>query len=77
MECSPVYWWFKGKYLKSYWANTSSNSIVKSFIDRAEDALKQIEEKKYEMELRDDGYNNIIKYGISFFKKDCFVKMKE
>ena len=44
---------------------------------RADDALKQIEEKKYEMELRDDGYNNIMKYGISFFKKDCFVKMKE
>ena len=43
---------------------------------RADDALKQIEEKKYEMELKDDGYNNIIKYGISFFKKDCFVKMK-
>lgn len=44
---------------------------------RADDALKQIEEKKYEMELKDDGYNNVIKYGISFFKKDCFVKMKE
>ena len=43
---------------------------------RADDALNQIEEKKYEMELRDDGYNNIIKYGISFFKKDCLVKMK-
>uniref|UniRef100_UPI0025E50512 PD-(D/E)XK nuclease domain-containing protein n=1 Tax=uncultured Clostridium sp. TaxID=59620 RepID=UPI0025E50512 len=44
---------------------------------RADDALKQIEEKKYEMELKDDGYNNIIKYGISFFKKDCFIKIKE
>ena len=44
---------------------------------RADDALKQIEEKKYEMELKDDGYNNIIKYGISFFKKDCLIKIKE
>ena len=44
---------------------------------RADDALNQIEEKKYEMELKDDGYNNIIKYGISFFKKDCLVKIKE
>ena len=42
-----------------------------------DDALRQIEEKKYELELKDDGYNNVIKYGISFFKKDCFVKMKE
>ncbi len=44
---------------------------------RADDALNQIEEKKYELELKDDGYNNVIKYGISFFKKDCLVKMKE
>ena len=54
--------------------------VAKTFDDlekRADDALKQIEENKYEMELRDDGYKNIIKYGISFFKKDCFVKIKE
>lgn len=42
-----------------------------------DDALKQIEEKIYEMELRYDGYKNIIKYGISFFKKDCLIKIKE
>ncbi|MBA8972289.1 hypothetical protein B0H36_002960 [Clostridium butyricum] len=35
-----------------------------------------MEEKKYEKELIDDGYKNIIKYGISFFKKDCLVKIK-
>ena len=54
--------------------------VAKTFDDlerRADDALKQIAEKKYEMELRDDGYKNIIKYGISFFKKDCVVKIKE
>ena len=54
--------------------------VCKNFNDleqRADDALKQIEEKKYEMELKDDGYNNIIKYGISFFKKDCCIKIKE
>ena len=44
---------------------------------RADEALNQIKEKKYEMELKDDGYNNIIKYGISFFKKDCLVKIQE
>ena len=54
--------------------------IAKTFDDlekRADDALQQIEDKKYEMELKDDGYKNIIKYGISFFKKDCFIKLKE
>ena len=54
--------------------------VAKTFDDlekRADDALRQIDEKKYEMELKDDGYKNIIKYGISFFKKDCFIKLKE
>ena len=42
---------------------------------RAEDALKQIEEKGYDMELRSEGYKNIKKYGISFYEKDCYVKL--
>ncbi|MDF2885020.1 MAG: family ATPase [Clostridiaceae bacterium] len=44
---------------------------------RADDALKQIEEKGYDMELRSEGYKNIVKYGISFFEKDCYVKLGE
>ena len=44
---------------------------------RAEDALKQIKEKGYDMELRSEGYKNIIKYGISFFEKDCYVKLED
>ena len=42
---------------------------------RADDALKQIEEKGYDMELRSEGYKNIIRYGISFCEKDCYVKL--
>lgn len=37
-------------------------------------ALQQIENKKYDAELRKDGYRNIIKYGICFYKKECMVK---
>jgi hypothetical protein len=44
---------------------------------RAEDALKQIKEKGYDLELKSEGYKNIIKYGISFCEKDCFVKLGE
>ncbi|WP_459478287.1 AAA family ATPase [Clostridium saccharoperbutylacetonicum] len=44
---------------------------------RAEDALKQIKEKGYDLELKSEGYKNIIKYGISFFEKDCYVKLGE
>ena len=52
--------------------------VAKNFDElesKAEEALKQIEDKKYEEELRSDGYKNIIKYGISFFGKDCFIKL--
>ncbi len=44
---------------------------------RAEDALKQIKKKGYDMELRSEGYKNIIRYGISFCEKDCYVKLGE
>ncbi|MCH5137446.1 AAA family ATPase [Clostridiaceae bacterium UIB06] len=44
---------------------------------RAEDALKQIKEKGYDQELRSEGYKNIIRYGISFYEKDCYVKLGE
>ena len=44
---------------------------------KADEALEQIEKKKYEKELRSDGYKNIIKHGISFLGKDCMIKIKE
>ncbi len=44
---------------------------------RAADALKQIKEKGYDMELRSEGYKNIIKYGISFYEKDCYIRLGE
>jgi hypothetical protein len=40
------------------------------------EALNQIEEKKYEEELQSIGYYNILKYGIAFFKKDCKIKIR-
>ena len=36
---------------------------------KAEEAIKQIEDRKYEMELRSEGYKNIFKYGIAFIKR--------
>lgn len=35
--------------------------------------LKQIEDKKYADELYNDGYRNIKRYAIAFYKKDCEV----
>lgn len=45
--------------------------------EKAEEAIKQIENKGYDMELRSEGYKNIIKYGISFYQKDCLIKLKK
>lgn len=39
-----------------------------------EAALRQIEDKRYEASLKDEGYEIIIKYGICFYKKECLVK---
>ena len=44
---------------------------------KADEAIEQIEDRKYEMELRSEGYKNIFKYGIAFYKKDCLIKIKD
>ena len=41
------------------------------------EALEQIEEKKYEVKLRDDGMRKILKYGIACYKKECIVELAE
>ena len=38
-----------------------------------EDALHQIDERMYAKEFEDE-YDEIICYGIAFFKKRCFIK---
>ena len=40
-----------------------------------EKALRQIERRKYEEALLDEGVIHILKYGIAFYKKRCCVKM--
>lgn len=43
----------------------------------AEKALEQIEDNHYERALIRDGYENIIKYGIAFYKKNCLVIVRK
>ena len=33
------------------------------------------EEQRYEEELRQEGYQNIMKYGAAFYRKECMVKL--
>ncbi len=40
---------------------------------KADEALRQIADRKYEMDLRNDGYKRISYYGIAFCGKECVV----
>ena len=42
---------------------------------KCDEALRQIEEKRYDAELLAEGYLKILKYGICFCKKSCRVKI--
>ncbi|WP_202108296.1 PD-(D/E)XK nuclease domain-containing protein [Succinivibrio dextrinosolvens] len=49
------------------------DSTPKILLNTGSEALAQIEEKKYDFNLRQDGYSLIIKYGITFYGKECLV----
>ena len=52
---------------------------VKSFGEMEkgrEEALLQIEERGYRRELMQEGYQDILAYGICFFRKECLVGME-
>ena len=54
--------------------DTKKFSELESLCDTA---LAQIEENRYEAELKQESYKNIIKYGIAFCGKSCMVKMSD
>ena len=68
--------------LKDYQYNTAIilelkvADTKKDLITESNKALKQIEHNHYDTELIDDGYTDILKYGIAFFKKVCMVVTK-
>lgn len=37
-------------------------------------ALKQIEEKQYARKIEREGFKNVLRYGIAFYRKQCLVK---
>ena len=50
---------------------------IEELKQKSEEALKQIEERKYQAYLKKIGCENIIKYGIAFCNKRCLIKMKK
>ena len=52
--------------------------VTMEMMDEAcDEAIKQIDDNHYADALLEDGYGNIGRYGISFFKKRCRVHYKE
>ncbi len=50
---------------------------LKELEAKADEALRQIVDKKYDRELEDDNYSVISHYGIAFCGKECIVKLME
>ncbi|HJC24977.1 MAG TPA: ATP-binding protein [Candidatus Eisenbergiella merdavium] len=44
--------------------------------EKCDEALRQIEDQRYAEGLQNEGYRDIIKYGVAFFRKECMVKVK-
>ena len=49
----------------------------KEIFTKCDEALNQIEEKHYEDDLNEEGYDDVLKYGMAFYRKDCLIKIKE
>lgn len=49
----------------------------RELIQKADEALGQIEDKAYGRELRDDGYASVVSYGIAFFGKNCELRVQK
>ena len=45
--------------------------------EAAEEAIKQIDDMQYTDALLEEGYGNIGRYGISFFRKNCRVHYRD
>lgn len=51
------------------------SKTYKGLEEKCDEALNQIEEQKYEEALRQEGYQDILKYGVAFYRKECLVKL--
>lgn len=52
------------------------NMNIDALARLAEEALSQIDEKRYDAEMKEDGVENILKFGIAFSGKKVVVKRK-
>ena len=50
------------------------SDTFKGMESKCAEALEQIEKQQYAVPLEDDGYQEILKYAVCFFKKGCIVR---
>jgi len=50
-------------------------NVARDLVKECDAALAQIKEKRYDDELLREGYTEVIKYGVAFYRKDCEVKL--
>ena len=63
--------------LKTVKPNGKKPVTIEMMDGAADDAIKQIDDNHYTDALMEDGYGNIGRYGVSFFRKDCRVHYKD
>ena len=61
---------------KAYLMEFKISKTEKGMSAKAEEALKQIDEKKYDTRLKARGIKNILKIGIAFYGKNVKVVSK-
>lgn len=70
----------KTSTLRRGWAMILELKVAKRYDQMNElclQALSQIKEQNYEAALKEEGYSDIKKYGICFFKKECLIVKAE
>ena len=61
---------------KAYLMEFKISEMKKGMEERAQKALKQIDEKKYDTKLKARGIKNILKIGVAFYEKEVKVVFK-
>lgn len=64
---------YPGIIMELKWKKDSSTGALEKLAD---EALVQMDEKRYDSEMKEDGIRNILKFGIEFSGKRVSVKTK-
>ena len=50
------------------------SGTFKGMESKCAEALEQTEKQQYAVPMEDDGYKEILKYAVCFFKKGCMIR---